>query len=170
MNLKLRSQAGATLVEIIMVVALIALITIGVLTYFNSANQSSKVEQTINNLTSLTSAIRNQYATQGDYSGITEAVVYNFANVPVMMKSGTAGQLIHPWSSATTAVTISTASPFDTFTMGLGGLDSATCTDIASKIYRHFDAVAVGATAVTSVATAQSACAVSSPTMNITVR
>ncbi|MHD0644559.1 type 4 pilus major pilin [Pseudomonas aeruginosa] len=170
MKLQFSRQAGATLIEIIMVVALIALITIGALTYYNSANQSNKIQQTISNITSLSSAIRNQFATQGDYNGITEAVVYSFANVPVMMKGATAGQLVHPWDQSNAAITIATASPYDTFSIGLAQIDSQTCTDIASKIYRHYDKVAVGATTISNVATAQSACSVATPTLTVTVR
>ena len=95
MQLNFKRQAGATLIEIIMVVALIAIITIGALTYYNSANQSTKVQETVTGLTSLTSVIRNQFSSQGHYLGLDEQVVASFGNVPKTMRVDDTSELKH---------------------------------------------------------------------------
>lgn len=170
MRLNIKNQVGSTLIEIIMVVAMVALFTIGVLNYYNSAKESSNVEQTISGLTSLTSVVRNQFTIQGDFQGLTEAVVYNFANLPVTMKGSTSGVLVHPWDKSAAAITMTTAAPYDTFTINLVGLADNICADIASKTFRHFDQVSVGGATITNVPTANTACTGGTNTLAFRVR
>lgn len=166
MKLNFRRQAGATLIEIMMVVALMAVITIGALTYFNSANESSKVQEATASLTALTSVIRNQFATQGSYEGLTADVAAKFGNVPesMLVRSGTTPRFKNPWNQATGAVTIATATTNaanDSFTVTFVGIPPATCTDLMTRTYRHFDEAKVGTTVVNTVATITNACGTS---------
>ncbi len=151
MQLNFRRQAGATLIEIIMVVALIAIITIGALTYYNSASESSKVQETVSGLTGITSVVRNQFASQGDYNGLTEALVYRSTSVPNNMKSVVnTDHLRHPWSQTAAAVTVVPAgSPYATFTIRLAELPRGACVEISSKVYKSFEGTSVNGTAIT---------------------
>lgn len=163
MQLNLRRQAGATLIEIIMVVALIAIITIGALTYFNSASESSKVQESVSGLTGITAVIRNQFASQGDYNGLTEQVAFRSTNVPVTMKSSVnTDHLRHPWSQTAAAVTlVPAASPFDSFDIRFSELPQGACVEITSKVYKSFERLSVNGTAITpttGAATASVAC------------
>ncbi|MDT8925001.1 type 4 pilus major pilin [Pseudomonas taiwanensis] len=169
MKLNFRRQAGATLIETMMVVALMAVITIGALVYFNSANESSKVQEATASLTALTSVIRNQFATQGDYTGLTADVAMRFGNVPENMlvrsgtggASGTASRFRHPWNQNTGAVTIApdtTNVANDSFTVTFTKVPAATCVDLMTRTFRHFDKAVAGTTTVTTVAQATSGC------------
>jgi Tfp pilus assembly protein PilE len=171
MKLNFRRQAGATLIEIMMVVALMAVITIGALVYFNSANESSKVQDATAGLTAMTSVIRNQFATQGDYNGLTDTVAMKFGNVPesMLMRTGTGStstpsRFKHPWNQNTGAVTIASATTNvadDSFKITYALVPAASCVDLMTRTFRHFDIAQVGGTTVTSVATITSACGTS---------
>jgi type II secretory pathway pseudopilin PulG len=141
MQLNFKRQAGATLIEIIMVVALMAIITIGALTYYNSASQSSKVQETVTTLTALTSMIRNQFSAQGNYTGLDEVVVAAFGNVPKTMRVDDTTDLKHPWSSAANAVKIGPMNGAGTaseFYVQLADLPTRACTDIVTKTFKSF--------------------------------
>jgi type II secretory pathway pseudopilin PulG len=181
MKLNFRRQAGATLIEIMMVVALMAVITIGALVYFNSANESSKVQDATASLTALSSVIRNQFSTQGDYSGLTADVAMKFGNVPesMLVRSGTGSSATpsrfrHPWNQNTGAVALDTATTNvadDSFKITYAVVPAASCVDLMTRTYRHFDTAQVGGTVVTSVATITSACGTSgNVTMSWTAR
>lgn len=164
MQLNIQRQVGATLIEIIMVVALIAIITIGALTYYNSASESSKVQETISGLTGITAVIRNQFSSQGDYNGLTEALVFRSTSVPGNMKSVVnADHLRHPWSQTPNAFQLNApSSPYATFTFRLAELPQGACVEIASKVYKSFEGVSVNGTTMSSTsgaATASLACA-----------
>jgi Tfp pilus assembly protein PilE len=168
MKLNFRRQAGATLLETMMVVALMAVITIGALVYFNSASESSKVQEATAGLTALSSVLRNQFATQGDYTGLNETLAMKFGNVPesMLVRTGAGAAAVptrfkHPWNQAAGAVTISVATTNvanDSYKISYADVPAASCVDLLTKTYRHFDAVTAGTTAVTSVATAVSGC------------
>lgn len=159
MQLNFKRQAGATLIEIIMVVALIAIITIGALTYFNSASESSKVQESVSALTGLSAVVRNQFQSQGDYDGLTESLLFRSTNVPVNLKSTVnADELRHPWSQTTTAVLVAPAgSPYATFTVTLAELPRGACVEITSKVYKNFESMTVNGTTVTPVTGAATA-------------
>lgn len=163
MKLNFRRQAGATLIEIMMVVALMAVITIGALTYFNSANESSKVQEATASLTALTSVIRNQFATQGSYEGLTADVAAKFGNVPesMLVRTGSTARFRNPWNQGAGAVTIvpaETNSTDDSFTVTFTKIPASTCTDLMTRTYRHFDKALVGTTEVDTVAKITTAC------------
>lgn len=167
MKLNFQRQAGATLIEIIMVVALIAIITIGALVYYNTAQDGSRVQESVGNITALSAVIRNQFSTQGDYNGISETVVMKFGGVPesMLVRTGTTPKnLKHPWNNGTGAVTVSpatTTATDDSFEITLVKIPAKLCNDLVSKTYRHFLKTEVGSTAVSSVATIAGACGTS---------
>jgi Tfp pilus assembly protein PilE len=151
MQLNFKRQAGATLMEIIMVVALIAVITIGALTYFNSASESSKVQESVASLTGISAVVRNQFQSQGDYNGLTESLLFRSTNIPVSVKSTVnVDQLRHPWSQTAASVLVAPAgSPFATFTITFAELPRGACVEITSKVYKSFESMTVNGTSVT---------------------
>jgi type II secretory pathway pseudopilin PulG len=168
MQLNFRRQAGATLIEIIMVVALIAIITIGALTYFNSASESSKVQETITGLTAMSSAVRNQFNSQGHYSGITSSVVARFGNVPKTMRRDDTDFLKHAWNTNNSAVDITpittvSAGTASHFSIRLNAVPARVCMDLVTKTYKSF-VVNVGGVpnpdtpTITTIAQANTAC------------
>lgn len=163
MQLHIKRQAGATLMEIIMVVALMAIITIGSLSFYNSATESSKIQEAVGNLTGLSAVVRNQFQSQGDYQGLTESLLFRSTNVPVNIKSTVnTDQLRHPWSQTAAAVVVApAASPYATFNITFAELPRGACVEITSKVYKSFVSMTVNGTAVTPTtgsATASLAC------------
>lgn len=167
MKLNFQRQAGATLIEVIMVVALIAIITIGALVYFNTAQDASRVQTAVGNVTALSSVIRNQYSTQGNYVGITQDVVMKFGGVPenMLIRTGVnPSHMVHPWNVGNTAVTVgphTTVTANDSFKITLNNIPASICNDLVSKTYRHFLITQVGTTDVTDVASITNACGTS---------
>ncbi len=164
MKLNFKRQAGATLIEIIMVVALIAIITIGALVYYNSAQDGSRVSEAVAGVTALSAVVRNQFSTQGNYTGVTAGVVMQFGGVPesLIVRNGTTPvNLKHPWNNANGSVTINPATTTgadDSFEITFLQVPAKICNDLVSKTYRHFLRAEVNNAPVTSVATITAAC------------
>lgn len=149
MQLNIRKQAGASLIEIIMVVALMALITIAALTYYNSANEASKVNQAVADITALSSTIRATFASQGDYDGLSEEMIYKMQSVNSNMKSSNANHLKHGWSQATDAIDVETSSSdVSMFEITYARLPQAACQDIASRLIGRFETMTVGSASI----------------------
>lgn len=164
MKLNFQRQAGATLIEIIMVVALISIITIGALVYYNTAQQGSKISEAVAGVTALSAVIRNQFSTQGSYDGITSEVVAKFGGVPESMTvktDTTKPTLRHPWNADATAVVIAVekiTAAGDGFKITFDKVPADVCADLVNKTYRHFIKVHVGTTEIKGVATSATAC------------
>lgn len=162
MQIHYRRATGATLIEIIMVVALIALMTIGSLLYYNSASQASKVQEALSGLDAISTVVQNMYATSANYSGLSEAVVVNSGSVANNIKSSVVGNLKHPWDSTAAAVTLAanmaavpTASSFIiTYTL----LPQGACVDLVGKAFNRFASIRVNGTAISNAGIAAAAC------------
>lgn len=162
MQLNYRRASGATLIEIIMVVALIAIITIGSFLYYNSASQASKVQEALSELDAISTIVQNMYATSPNYSGLSEAVVVNSGSVASNIKSSVVGNLKHPWDVTAAAVTLTanpaavpTASSFlITYTL----IPQGACVDLVGKAFNRFPAIRVNGTSITNAGIAATAC------------
>jgi type II secretory pathway pseudopilin PulG len=162
MQLHFRRAVGATLVEIIMVVAIIAVFTIGALAYFNTASQGSKVQEALSGLDTISTVIQNQFATSPNYLGLTEMMVVNSGGIQANLKSTTAGHLKNPWSADAAAVTIGVnpaavpaASSFlITYTL----IPQGACVDLVSKAFNRFPSIKINSTTVLNAGTAATAC------------
>lgn len=171
MQLKMKSQAGATLIEIIMVVALIAIITIGALTYYNAASEGNRIQETVSGLTSLTSVIRNQFASQGHYHLISQDIVARFGNVPKALRLDDTDILAHSWNRSAGSIAIGpivgtgSATRPSHFFIRMVGVPARNCMDIVTKTFKSFS-VTVGAAptlttgGLATIATANTACGV----------
>lgn len=164
MKLNFKRQAGATLMELMMSVAIIAGISIAAMAFYNSTSNANKVQEAVSGLTAMTSVIRNQYSTQGNYEGISADIVMKFGNVPetLLVRNGTTPlNLKHPWNSAGNAVNIAPAqdqSANDSFSITFAKIPSGSCNDFVSKTYRHFNSTKVGSTTVSGVTSITNAC------------
>lgn len=162
MQLNFRRSAGATLIEIIMVVALIAIITIGSFLYYNSASQASKVQEALSELDAISVVVQNMYATSTNYAGLSEAVVVNAGSVASNIKSSVAGNLKHPWDATAAAVTLAVnpaavpvASSFlITYTL----IPQGSCVDLVGKAFNRFPAIRVNGTSISNAGIAATAC------------
>lgn len=172
MQLSYRRASGATLIEIIMVVALIAIITIGSFLYYNSASQASKVQEALSGLEAISTIVDNMYATSANFSGLTEAVVVNSGSVQSNIKSTVVGNLKHPWDSTAAAVTLGVnpaavpvASSFlITYTL----VPQGACVDLVGKAFNKFPAIRVNGTSIANAGTAATACSNTTNTIAFT--
>lgn len=180
-NNKKNKEQGATLIEVMMVVALFAIIAIGSLIYYQSASQGTKVQQTVTGLASMTSVIRNQFASQGHYNGISETIVARFGNVPKQMRLDDTDNLIHAWNNSSTALNIGpvtgtgTATTPSHFYIQLVNVPARVCMDMVTKMYKNFS-VTVGATApttttggISTIAAANTSCGTGGESDNVTL-
>lgn len=169
MQLNFKRAVGATLIEIIMVVALISIFTIGAFTYFSTASEGSKVQEALSGLDTISTVIQNQFATSPNYLGLTELMVVNAGSIQANLKSVNAGHLKHPWSSDPSAVTVSinpAAVPANSsFLITYTLVPQGACIDLVSKAFNKFPSIRVNATTVVTAGTAATACV--SPTNTI---
>lgn len=160
MKSKLR-QAGFSLLEIVMVAGIIIVLSVAAIVAYQSAQQATNMNTAVSNLNSLTASIRNTFATQGDYTGLTNAVVLSSNSLPENMRVSAAGTTIKS-PFANDGVDVAPANvggtANDGFKITFKNVTGRQCQDFVNKMYRHYETVQAGSTTVTSVATAASAC------------
>lgn len=159
MNKKM-SQMGATLLEVLMVVGIITVITVSALSFFNSTNEASKIQEATKNLGTLTAGVRNMFNSQGNYNGLTNDVILTGNSVPPSMRNGNSTtDLKHGWNSAGITVAPATqVSADDSFTITYVDVPQEACVEIVSSTYRQYDSVEVEGTAITGVADIATSC------------
>ncbi|MGD1524395.1 type 4 pilus major pilin [Vibrio owensii] len=155
-----KKQAGATLMELTMVVGIIAIISIAGISYYNMVNNGNKIKDEVNNLNSLSAAVRNMFNTQGNYTGLTNQVILKSSTFPDRMRiAGNGNHIKHSWlNDGVDVAPKSASSTDDRFTVTYKDVPQDACSDLVSNTYRHFISVKVGSTQVTGAATAATAC------------
>lgn len=142
-----RHQAGATLLEIMMVLGIIAVIVIGALAFFQKASTSNKVQTEVKNLTALISGIEQMYSPQGSFTGVDNDSVWNANFVADNMKGGTAGELLTQWKGAITVTPTGTGDR--QLQVVLNGIPSTPCMDFVAAVYKQFTSTKIGTTTIT---------------------
>ncbi|MDG3024885.1 MULTISPECIES: type 4 pilus major pilin [Vibrio] len=160
-NRQIKSRRGATLLELTMVVGIIAIISIAAIAYYNSVNNGNKIKDEVNNLNSLSAAIRNMFNTQGSYEGLSNAVVLKSSTFPDRMRvPNNNTQIKHSWLSNGVTVASATVSgtAHDGFTITYKDVPNDACTDIVSNTYRHFVKVEAGNGAISNLGDVAGSC------------
>ncbi|MCP1674263.1 type II secretory pathway pseudopilin PulG [Natronocella acetinitrilica] len=142
-----RRQGGMTLIELMLVLGLGMAIVIGGLIWYNSVKEAQRLGDGVRNLQSMTSAVRAMFAPQGNYDGLTEAVAMRASGFPAQMRTGTDGQMGHPWDESTNAVVIAVDSmnaPNDAFLVTWNNLPEAACTNLAAQTYTSYERLTIG--------------------------
>ena len=85
------NQRGVTLLETILVLSLISIIMISGLNLYQNASESSKTNEAIREITSLSTQVRALYASASDYEDITMEIVESAGAVPKGMKVDSSG-------------------------------------------------------------------------------
>jgi len=155
-----KKQAGATLMEMTMVVGVIAIISIAGIAYYNSVNNGNQIKDEVNNVNSLSASIRNMFNTQGNFTGLSNEVILKSSTFPDRMRvANDTTSIKHSWANAGVIVApITYDSPDDRFTITYQEIPERSCTDLVSNTYRHFISVTVGNTIVDGSASAATAC------------
>lgn len=157
----MRRQAGATLLELTMAIGIIATISIAAIAYFNTSNDSNRIKDEINNLNTLSGAVRNMFNSQGNYLGLNNAVILRSNAFPDRMRvPGNTTQIKHAWrdNGVTVAPTNFLGTANDSFTITYSNVPARACSDLVSRTMRYYDQVTVGSTVVTNVGAATTAC------------
>jgi len=84
-----RNQAGLTLVEVLLVLAIAAVAIVGGTILFSTASTNQRITQTVGHVSTLASGIRRMYSTQAQYTGVDEAFALQNDIVPTDMAVGT---------------------------------------------------------------------------------
>lgn len=166
-------QKGFTLIELVLVLAIVAALSMLVFTSFNTSNDTNKVNTEVNNINSLSGAIRNMFNTQGNYTGLTNDVILRSISFPESMRvTGAANNLIkNGWvNTGYTVAPATVTSTDDVFRITMLSVPQEACASISSVTYRHFITLTANNTAVTNVATATTACNSDSNTLIFTGR
>lgn len=151
-NVAKRHQAGATLLEIMMVLGIIAVIVIGALAFFQKASTSNKVQTEVKNLTALISGIEQMYSPQGSFAGVDNDAIWNANFVAEGMKGANAGDLLTQWKGDV-AVTPTGTGDRD-LQVVLNDIPSTPCMDFVAAIYKNFKSTKIGAAVAITPATA----------------
>lgn len=91
-TLRRRSQAGLTLVEVLLVLAIAAVAIVGGTVLFSAASETQKTNQTLSDLNALSAGVRTLFNTQPDYGAVATDLVPLLANagkIPANMRTAT---------------------------------------------------------------------------------
>ena len=117
-------QAGLTLAETLLVLAIGALAIVGGTLLYLQATAGNKLNTGINQFVTLQSAIRSLYAGQSNYDSLTNTLLTTANAAPSDMVVG-AGQIRNAWGGVVTAVTNTAA--IERFDMSFAAVPSNAC-------------------------------------------
>jgi prepilin-type N-terminal cleavage/methylation domain-containing protein len=124
---KVSRQAGMTLIEIIVVLAIGALIIGGALSLYSNASSAQASNQMNSDLTAIRASVKSMYATQGGYGAASLNSVLITANkVPTTM--AVSGSTISHALNGTLTITGATSN----FTMAATNIPTAVCVALLS--------------------------------------
>lgn len=134
-------QAGMTLIEIIVVLAIGALIIGGALSLYSNASSSQSSNQLNSDLTAIRASVKSIYSTQGGYGTASlNSVLINAKKVPTTMS--VSGTTISHALNGTLTVTGATSS----FTMAVTAIPTDVCVALLSAA-SGFSSIQVGSNA-----------------------
>lgn len=82
------AQAGVSLMEVLLVIAIVAFLVVGGLTLFTQAQQQGSAQRAQQQLSNLSSSIRGAFAGQPTYTGLDQTTLFNLNAVPDDMDGG----------------------------------------------------------------------------------
>lgn len=154
-----RIQRGLSLLELTMVIGIIAILITSSIAFFNGTTDSRKAVELQRNITTISTNIRNMFAAQGDYVGITNEVVRGGTNFPPSMRGAADDEIDHPWGDASVdIISVDINGADDGFQIELLGIPTDICVDLTTRIYREFEQVDVEGNTITQVADAAPEC------------
>lgn len=127
-NRRHHRQAGLTLAETLLVLAIGALAIVGGTLLYLQATGSNKLNQGINQFVTLQSGIRSLYAGQPNFSGLTTTIVTDANAAPPDMVVGS-GSLRNAWGGA---ITVSIGGTNDQFIIASAKVPKNACAKLVS--------------------------------------
>jgi prepilin-type N-terminal cleavage/methylation domain-containing protein len=137
-------QAGFTLIEIIIALAVMGSAIGGMLYYQSRAETSQKTNDAVSALTTMVSSVKTNYGPAGTYAGVTVAnIIAGGLTVEPLKVSG--ANIVDPWNNNVLAEGAAAQ-----FAMRVGPLTRETCLAMANGLVRNAVILNVGnVTAVT---------------------
>lgn len=161
-------QAGFTLIETIIVIALAGLALAGIFGMVQSARQSTNVANETLNVQGLAAGVRSLYPSGQVYTGLSASMMIQANKAPIPMVNANSTGLVSAWSQPVT-VAAQTNGGFD---ITYGPVPAPSCIEFALAAGSAFNMVTVGTTVVKSPTVALNAANVTmtcaSPTQTIT--
>lgn len=141
-NIKsLRKQAGLTLIEMGVSLAIFALVIAGALSLYQMNANAQKANQLISDITGLRGAVKGWYAQAGNYgTGSLNSILISAKKIPSTMI--VSGSTINHVANGTVVVSGASAN----FTIALSNIATDICTDLVTSA-TGYNAVKVGSSA-----------------------
>lgn len=163
-----RKQAGATLLEMAMVIGIIAVISVAAVTAYNSSSEGRRITDATRDLGTLVGGVRNMFAAQGSYDGVSNQAVIKAGFLKNSMHNGSTS-IHHPWNDASVTVEEAAgASPKRTFRVTFTGVPENACMQLSANTIGNAVGIKIGTTAVTNVGLIASSCSGDSNTIEWT--
>lgn len=136
---KLRKDRGVTLVEVLAGLGIFALVIVGATSLYNVSANQQKSNSLSSGLNGVTTALRNLYSNQANFSGLGTTPVTTGAGVQQLITankvpsnwavSGATGPIVHPFNGN---VAITSVSAGANFVIGLSAIPQSACVDLLS--------------------------------------
>jgi prepilin-type N-terminal cleavage/methylation domain-containing protein len=145
MMISRKKQAGFTLVELVVVLAIIVGAIGAIIARQMSASQSSRVQSEAGNLQAIVGKINSTFAGRSSYAGATTSFLLAQGAFPTSMVNGTS--VVNGWNGS---VTVAPGTGNTTVDITYAGVPSAACLELVSNTSRSYRTVTVGSTVVKS--------------------
>jgi prepilin-type N-terminal cleavage/methylation domain-containing protein len=151
-----RREAGFSLTELLIVVAVIAALIAIIIPVSNKVMASNKTNNAVTQATQLSGKIKALYRGGPNYGGLTVAIAMNAGAVPEEMRNGTA--LVNPWGGAVLlAPTNVGGGTNNAIRVTYQRVPQSACINMASNVSAQFDVVTVNSTVTKAYGTTGSA-------------
>lgn len=148
----MRKQAGLTLIELAIALAVAAALLFGLFYVVNTANAKRKTSSEVQNLTMMANDIRAKFAGQGDFAGLTAGTLIQLGVPPQSMISGSALS-----SSFSTPVAVAAANingqANDGFEFTYTNFPANACADFVMAAASNFAKVTLGSMIIKNIGT-----------------
>ena len=163
-NMQVQKQQGLSLIELMIALALGAIVIFAAIGNFGSTSAQADIDKEVRALQTLAPLVKQTFGTaQGNYTGLTNAVMLDSSNFPTTMRSG-AGEIRHSWrNDGVVLAPLTINSTDDGFTLTYRDVPSDACQDFVGRVYRFFYETAVEGSVVNNLGQINTQCNAANP-------
>lgn len=141
-----KSARGFTLIELLMVLAIGAGLLFAVFVAVNKVQSKALVKEAAENLNLMVADTRAKYKAQGNFTGVSPAVLINNRIPPQQMIQGT--NIVDPWNQNIAVVSTTVTNANDAVRFTYPAVPRDDCSNFVQAAEGAFGRVTVGATVV----------------------